>query len=109
MESKLDSVPDLVTITKPVENQNETEKPPQNQEAPAPPAPTAEAPTPAPSVEAPAEAAQPVVAEPEPAVKVKTVAEDERYSKFFKMLKMGVPMQVLYQILCIIFLICFLF
>ena len=28
-------------------------------------------------------------------VRVKTVAEDERYSKFFKMLKMGVPLQVL--------------
>ena len=28
-------------------------------------------------------------------VKVKTVSEDERYSKFFKMLKMGVPLQVL--------------
>ena len=30
----------------------------------------------------------------EPEVKVKTVAEDERYIKFFKMLKMGVPLQV---------------
>ena len=28
-------------------------------------------------------------------VRVKTVSEDERYSKFFKMLKMGVPLQVL--------------
>ena len=26
--------------------------------------------------------------------KVKTVAEDETYSKYFKMLKMGVPLQV---------------
>ena len=25
---------------------------------------------------------------------VKTIAEDERYSKYFKMLKMGVPLQV---------------
>merc|ERR1712013_782387 len=32
-------------------------------------------------------------AEEELQVKVKTVAEDERYSKFFKMLKMGVPLQ----------------
>ena len=26
---------------------------------------------------------------------VKTIAEDERYSKYFKMLKMGVPLQVI--------------
>ena len=32
-------------------------------------------------------------------VRVKTVAEDERYSKFFKMLKMGVPLQVLSTLL----------
>merc|ERR1712037_746379 len=32
-------------------------------------------------------------AEAEPQVNVKTVSEDERYSKYFKMLKMGVPLQ----------------
>merc|ERR1712130_896877 len=32
-------------------------------------------------------------AEAEPEVYVKTVSEDERYAKYFKMLKVGVPLQ----------------
>ena len=32
-------------------------------------------------------------------VHVKTVSEDERYSKYFKMLKMGVPLQVFLTLL----------
>ena len=35
-------------------------------------------------------------------VHVKTVSEDERYSKYFKMLKMGVPLQVFLALTCII-------
>ena len=35
-------------------------------------------------------------AEAAPPAAVKTVKDDERYSKYFKMLKMGVPLQVCY-------------
>ena len=88
LESKLDSVPELSSVTS--STPAPTEAAPESA-APAAPS-TAPAAPPPPPLEAPAPGGE--EEEPAPEVKVRTVSEDPRYTKYFKMLKMGVPLQV---------------
>ena len=78
-------MPDLVGINSTQEKQEE--KPPENNNV----APTQ------PETEASGKEVEEHTTEPVAQVKVKTVAEDEKYAKYFKMLKMGVPLQVPYM------------
>ena len=115
LESKLDSVPELNSVTSPTTATTTittTASATTAESSPAAP-PATPAGAPGAAVEVPAiQDGDTPAAEEEPQVlkrksastilspthvkvRVKTVAEDERYSKFFKMLKMGVPLQVL--------------
>ena len=116
LESKLDSVPELNSVTSPTIATTTTAASATTAESsPATPAGPAGAPGAAVEVpatqdgDAPPAEEEPQVVEKKSAssilsptcvkVRVKTVSEDERYSKFFKMLKMGVPLQVLSALL----------
>ena len=110
LESKLDSVPELSSVT-----HSTTSTPSATASTASQATSTAAESSPAPETSEKAAAAteeaeaSPADAEPQVGftdeqqnqhctapeqVHVKTVSEDERYSKYFKMLKMGVPLQV---------------